>query len=324
MIKPIFKLLILVAITLFANQVRSQLNDSIFPELNSFDVDICLHAWDFEGMSHFEYLTVSSDTPFSDTLRIKDQGNVLAHLWIDGRKTWLKVDSMALYSSDYFYMFEGIYENDYPLDEYFVLYDFNDLDLAAIGDTMRYVNSRKDVEFVISSIDTIVVNTVQRVRYEVYNPYNDQVKDYLVENLGGHNPISPILTPQGFYGMCTCNYDVTFANATDTLYLEDENVFGDAGNYCLSAGLSKDKIKVKLKVFPNPVSGNSFTIDADKMNSVLDVSLVNPVGQEVQMNYIFNEEEDEIVVTFRKKSTGLYILLLKTKEGLSRFKVLVN
>lgn len=88
--------LIIITFLFLVLSIRAQ-SDSIFTNVTSYRVDICTHAWDFEGLDQYQYLTVQSDNPMSDTLRVLDYtGSEYASLLLDGRKTWLKVNSNQL------------------------------------------------------------------------------------------------------------------------------------------------------------------------------------------------------------------------------------
>ena len=141
---------------LTAFSIKAQ-NDSIFTNLTSYSLEVFTHAYGWEGLTQFEYLTVFSDDPMSDTLRVKDEtGTVFASLWNDDRKTWLKVNSdrLDVIAQNVFSPYYN-YSTDYPLDEYFLLYDFEVLDTVSVGDTVFFANQSKNVSFSIAGIDTI-------------------------------------------------------------------------------------------------------------------------------------------------------------------------
>ena len=119
-------------------------SDSIFIDLTSYKAEICTHVWDWEGLDEYEYLTIESDSSMSDTLSVSNQyAEDFARIWIDGRKTWLRIDSSKISSAienfDYYHYNSS--PGNYPLDEFFLLYDFDVLDTVSEGETIVFEDS---------------------------------------------------------------------------------------------------------------------------------------------------------------------------------------
>ncbi len=313
---------IVAIINVFSMSAQS---DSIFTNLTSYKAEICTHAYDWEGLDQYEYLTVFSDDPISDTLRVGDQnGIVFASLWIDNRKTWLKFDSnkIGVISQS---VFSPYYNQtiDYPLDEYFLLYDFEVLDTTVVGDTLSFSNSSKNVTFSIAGIDTIQINNVTKVRYSIH-AMDDQWIDYLIEGLGGLHPLTPLLNT-GFFGFCTCKYETTFASPTDTLVLRDTMVFGGDSNYqfCQTASLIKTEKKPHIKIYPNPVTGNIFTIQTDGNARIDEVKVYDNLGKKIEVKYFINGVNNCNVST-PNLSKGFYVVEIISDSKYYRHKIIIK
>ncbi|RFC53564.1 T9SS type A sorting domain-containing protein [Brumimicrobium aurantiacum] len=319
------KILIWILAIINAFSISAQ-SDSIFTNLTSYKAEICTHAWDFEGLNQFEHLTVFSDDPISDTLRVKDvAGNVFANLWIDGRKTWLRVNSNNLTIASQFVFFPDFNNpSGYPLDEYFLLYDFDVLDTVVVGDTVSFTNSSKNVTFSIAEIDTIQINNVDKVRYSIH-PMDDQWIDYLIEGIGGLHPFTPILY-YGLFGLCPCEYEATYTSQTDTLILRDTMVFGGDSNsqFCQTASLIKNEKNPNIKIYPNPLTGNTFTIQADGIARIDEVKLYDNLGKEIEVMYSIIENTKSCTVSTPNLSKGFYTVEVVSETKHYRQKVIVR
>lgn len=306
----------------FDNNAQS---DSIFSNLKSLSIDICTHAWDFEGLNQFEHLTVYSDDPMTDTLRVMDQNGVdFASLWLDGRKTWLKIDSTQTSSIDgfVFYHYSNFYE-DYPLDEFFLLYDFDVLDTASIGDTVFFEDSPFNVPIYISGIDTILINGVEKTRYEIITFV--EYRDYLIEGVGGTHPFTTLLNT-GWFGACKCGYEATYMSETDTLVLSDTMMFGGDSNwqFCRTANVLSYEKSNEINIYPNPVTDNKFNIQVDLNTKIHQVNLYDNQGKKMEIDYVISNTASHYSVLTNELSSGLYIVEIVTDSSYTRKKIIIK
>ena len=312
--------LVFILTTIFANHAQS---DSIFPNLKSYRVDICTHEWDFEWLDNHEYLFIESDDPISDTLRIKHQSGLeVASLLQDGRKTWLKVDSAAanMAIGGQFYPGYGYY----PYDEYFLLYDFDVLDTSSIGDTITVGNPSYNILFTIWGIDTVQINNVEKIKYTISTGENGNRIDHLIEGVGGLHPFTPLLG-QGFYGVCCCKYDVTYTSETDTLVLSDTMIFGSNAEFCLgSTGLPNLEKAKQIKIYPNPVVGNTFNIKTENNAQIHQVNLYNSQGKKIEIDYNLFKSENHCSVSTNDLSKGFYTVEIVSDSKYYRKKIIIH
>ena len=307
------KLYLSLIIFLFLTFNNNAQSDSIFSNLKSLSIDICTHAWDFEGLNQFEHLTVYSDDPMTDTLRVMDQNGVdFASLWLDGRKTWLKIDSTQTSSIDgfVFYHYSNFYE-DYPLDEFFLLYDFDVLDTASIGETIAFEESPFNVPIYISGIDTILINGVEKTRYEIITA-NIYI-DYLIEGIGGSHPFTTLLNT-GFFGVCKCGYEATYMSETDTLVLSDTMMFGADSNseFCRTASIPNYEKSIEINIYPNPVQqGKEFIIETNNVNNVILI-ISDMMGSQLKEIKLHNTDSKHYIK--HNFASGMYVAKL-IKDG---------
>ncbi|PWH86591.1 T9SS type A sorting domain-containing protein [Brumimicrobium oceani] len=190
------------------------------------------------------------------------------------------------------------------MDEYFLLYDFAVLDTVAVGDTVTFGSQLNNVSISILGIDTIQINSVEKVRYWIFSK-DDQLVDYLIEGVGGLHPLSPLLT-YGFYGLCTCSYEATYASLTDTLVLSDNAVFGDISEFCLTASLSENDRVNRIKIYPNPVTGNSFIIEMIDNSQIDEIHLFDSQGKQIDIGIDFSENSNTCIISTSNLSRGIY------------------
>lgn len=306
---------------LFLTIHASAQSDSIFTNLTSYKADICTHIYDWEGMEIYEYLTVESDSLMSDTLSVSNQyATDFASLWIDGRKTWLRIDSSKASVMDFLYFYHySSYPDDYPLDEFFLLYDFDVLDTVSEGETLVFEDSPINYPINISGIDTVQVNGVEKRRYEIVTEVD--YRDYLIEGIGGLHAFTTLLR-QGLFGACNCGYEATYMSETDTLILSDTMVFGNDPWYyfCLTASLPKYENSKPIKVYPNPNKG-SFIVSYQEGSRIKDVEVIGVDGKILACD-LEKLNDSESRITVKQNVSGMYWIKLITENGdfyLSKF-----
>lgn len=289
-------------------------SDSIFTDLKSYKADICTHIYDWEGMEIYEYLTIESDSLMSDTLSVSNQyATDFASLWMDGRKTWLRIDSSKVSAIDYFYFYH--YNNapqDYPLNEFFLLYDFDVLDTVAEGETIVFEDSPINHPVHIEGIDTILINGVEKRRYQIYTEV--EYRDYLIEGVGGLHAFTTLLR-QGLFGACNCGYEATYMSETDTLVLSDTMVFGNDPWYyfCLNASLSEFEELNQIKVYPNPNQG-SFIISYQEGQQIKNLKVISADGRTLEYD-LEKLNNSESRVNLKQTIPGIYWIKLITENG---------
>jgi hypothetical protein len=154
---------------------------------------------------------------------------------------------------------------------------------------------------------------------------DDQWVDYLIEGVGGLHPLTPLLST-GFFGFCTCKYEATYASLTDTLVLSDTMIFGGYSNYqfCQTASLTENEKASRIKVYPNPVTGNSFTIEMDVNSSIVEVNLYDIQGKQIEIEYAISNEKNNCVVSTNNLSKGFYNILIVSDSKYYRRKIIVR
>ncbi len=70
-------------------------------------------------------------------------------------------------------------------------------------------------------------------------------------------------------------------------------------------------ISTHLTVYPNPVSGNCFTVVSN--SEISEVALVNVLGQQVLSKSV--QSQKKIKITIDTRENGLYILQVKTADN---------
>lgn len=77
---------------------------------------------------------------------------------------------------------------------------------------------------------------------------------------------------------------------------------------------------INLKIFPNPSQG-SITISSENLSHYQEINLVNALGQEVMQKTILEGQRE---VNFTEMPKGLWMVVLKGKEGIQIRKVIVK
>lgn len=149
-------------------------------------------------------------------------------------------------------MFSPYYNlsEDHPVDEYFLLYDFDILDNSSVGDTVIFGDTLNNVKLLITEIDTVQINGVEKRRYRILTGEYGERVDYLIEGIGGLHPFTPLLE-QALYATCSCNFEITYTSAIDTLVLSDTIIFGADSNFnfCSTVDLPKYENSSKIDIF---------------------------------------------------------------------------
>jgi hypothetical protein len=282
------------------------------------------------NISHSEIYrtTISTDDQLSDTLRITHVDNIwgdtiLADLWLDGRKSWLKVHSISSINFQDALGFGVFCDKNLPLDEYFLLYDFEVLDTISDGETVVFETPQDDISIHINSIDTIDVFGVEKRRYKI-NYFDEE--DYLIEGIGGVYAFSPLVSRIYINAHnCPSRLDITYMNATDTVMVSDTMIFGEDVNFCIGYTSVKEYEKTpKFTLYPNPVNGNSFTIESEENIPIDQVVLYDTQGKAYNVSYTPSNSGISCTVNTQSLSSGLYIVAIKSGTNYSRRKIVVE
>lgn len=302
---------------------------SPIPNLSGYRVEYTrvLVASDIGGSEIYK-TTILSDEQLSDTLRMTHVDNIwgdtlFADLWLDGRKTWLKVHSKSSLFFQDVLDFGVFFGRDLPLDDFFLLYDYEVLDTVIVGETVVFETPLDDVSMHINSIDTIEVFGVEKRRYTI-NYYDEE--DYLIEGIGGTYAFAPLVSPSYISTInCPSRLNITYMNTTDTVVVSDKMLFGEDVYFCIGYTSVKEYDKSpKFTLYPNPVNGSSFTIESKENTPIDQVILYDTQGKAFKVSYTPSNSGSSCTVNTQSLSSGLYIVAIKSGTTYSRRKIVVE
>jgi hypothetical protein len=196
----------------------------------------------------------------------------------------------------------GPYTSSYNQD--LLLFDFN----VVVGDTVLYPHAN-NTEIVISSIDSILVQSQFRKRYNF---------DVIVGNFPacgmffGNNYVEGIGDP--IYGLFTIwtNY---FENGTFLNCFQDNSVYYPDSTTCVSLPtvVQNNLINSSLSIYPNPSSSN-LTIELINISTSFKAQVyINDItGREVYSSSISSAINNIDVSSFK---SGLYLLKIISNNG---------
>jgi len=194
----------------------------------------------------------------------------------------------------------AIRENDVKLIEYItsaqtipvILYDFN----LEVGDTTQVydISFAEYVDAEVISVDTVEICGSSRNRYALaFFPPAVPSITYLIEGIGSTNGILPTYELFESASNLRC-----YSNSTCNCFNLIVNTQQDVGDV------------IKIQVYPNPVSQNSFRVSAaNAQNS--SIKIYNHLGQSVYENTI---DLDHISIDCSNWPNGCYFLKITDKN----------
>lgn len=96
-----------------------------------------------------------------------------------------------------------------------------------------------------------------------------------------------------------------------TLFILSLFVAFSIESYCMESSSPGDDITNDFKLYPNPVTGSTFTLVSEY--EVLEISVLNVLGQQVYTRQILNEKK--VVVELDTDKRGLYLVQIKTVDN---------
>lgn len=84
---------------------------------------------------------------------------------------------------------------------------------------------------------------------------------------------------------------------------------------------NEEPIEKNIHIFPNPVTGNKFSIQSGK--KIKEIKLANILGQETKIEY--QKKQNEIEVQLLDKKQGIYIVTILFEENTKEaYKIIIK
>ena len=215
--------------------------------------------------------------------------------------TWVGPDPPYNCDNNYSYHYiEGLvrqegkkmYINDYGSD--ILLYDFD----LEIGDTLQPTYVYWMDNFVVASIDSILIGDSYRKVFNLIAPWMVNPEEFLIEGIGF-----------GGAFIDQCPFQAEFPSYLECFTLNDTAYFPEYGAPCeLNINVQQHPVHNYFKLYPNPVS-DQLTISYPVNLTINNVTIYNFVGKKVQeQNYTV--QNGELFVNMAGLANGLYIIEL--------------
>jgi len=180
-----------------------------------------------------------------------------------------------------------------------LLYSFGDY---SPGDTIFAENNDLNPFYVVQSVDSILINGVNRLVYEVWGL--GVGTDIWVSGIGSLRMLlSPVNTYFEWEGTVTCYEDESIS------WLNPEV---DSCILPLAVGINENELNIHI--YPNPVI-NDLIIKSD--NKILGYSLYDLSGKLLMHSISSNKR-----IQFNQYDSGIYIVEVRTGKGVSRKRVI--
>jgi hypothetical protein len=223
--------------------------------------------------------------------------------WCHGGSAYLYLQGLVRQEGKKMYLWEGHMSNEDAL-----LYDFD----LEVGDTLQetYVYRHYD-DFVVTSIDSILVGESYRKVFNLIAPYMVSPEKVLIEGIGFGGGLLDI-----------CPFQAEFPSYLECFTLNDTTYFPAYGAPCeLNVSVPQFPYFVEFKTYPNPVR-DQFTIELPQNVIISNVSVVNLLGTKVQVHDC-EINTGEITVDMTGLTKGMYVVeLARGDQVVKRLEIL--
>ncbi len=179
-----------------------------------------------------------------------------------------------------------------------LLYSFNNLQ---VGDTLAINTNYTDI--IVESIDSVLLGTTFRKRYEIQNVRFLFGPEYWIEGIGSTKDLLSPFT----YEFEWRYYTLCYTDST-TYYINSPNG-EDSCHYQVPMSINDLEISKKFKVFPNPTS-EYITIHSEV--NLKKINIYNSFGQLLIHE---NATKPEIKINVQNLNSGIYIVELINSKG---------
>jgi hypothetical protein len=220
-----------------------------------------------------------------------------------GSYTFHRFEGLVRQEGKKMYLWEGQMSNEDAL-----LYDFD----LEVGDTLQetYVYRHYD-DFVVTSIDSILVGDSYRKVFNLKAPYMVYPEEVLIEGIGFGGGLLDI-----------CPFQAEFPSFLECFTLNDTTFYPEYGAPCeLNVSVPQIPDAAEFKTYPNPVT-DQFNIELPPNTVIDNVSMVNLLGTKVQANH-FESKTGELTLDLNGLTKGMYIVeLARGNQIIKRLKIL--
>lgn len=179
-----------------------------------------------------------------------------------------------------------------------LLYTFNNL---SNGMTLPINQGSTTIQ--VGQIDSILIGTKYRKRYEIYNSQM-LTPEYWIEGIGStKNLLSPFT-----YEFEWFLYDLCYTDSIN--YFINPPDGADSCHYTLTTGINDEELLTNyLTVYPNPATEN-LTLEIPQKTVI---EILNIEGQIIKS---ISDADTKITIDLRSFSRGIYIIKAKTDKGI--------
>lgn len=308
------RLLFILLLVCFINPVWSQV-DSLFA---NYYGEYCTYTYGAGTPSdNIDSIFIYSDNPYTDTLRMYNQfGYKMADLWLDTNKIWVKLADLTWSEYQYWY-YEGIYDLSYfPIDTFFVLYDFGPLDTAVVGDEIA-------TNITVYDIDSIELNGTQHVLYTIAG--NGIPEDKWIKGIGSmFNPLKPLFSVTGIVNHCGCGMNLSYFDGNTIEHLEIRDTsFSTYVGVCSILDLDFHS-NISLNIYPNPTK-DKIVLKTSEYNQLDKIIISDIFGKVVQSEVLINQGMNEMQLDLSHLSNGIYLVHVWIRDSaLKTMKIIKN